>query len=158
MNQKTLRIKQTDNTREILKVLHAAFHRYKSELIPSSALAETTSTIEENLQNAIEILGAYVCNELVGIVKVATAQDKLYFSRLSVLPSYQKRGIASALVNQVETLAADRNLTSVQCKVRKSEPDNIRFYEKLSYKIISEELTISPTGFRIETVTMEKVL
>jgi len=158
MSQKTLRIKQTDNTREILKVLHAAFHRYKNELIPSSALAETTSTIEENLRNGIEILGAYVCNELVGIVKVATIQDRLYFSRLSVLPSHQQMGIASALVNQVETLAADRNLTSVQCKVRKSEQGNIRFYEKLSYKIISEELTISPTGFRIETVTMEKVL
>lgn len=153
------KIQPVNNATEIINVIHSAFKRYESDAMPSSALAETATTIEENInRDGIEIIGAYVNNQLVGVVKISEQPTNLYFSRLSVLPSHQKRGIASKLIAYVEGIAAQRHLSFVQCKVRKSEQDNIRLYEKLGYYIISEENTTSPTGFLIETVTMEKRL
>lgn len=156
MNQLT--IQPITNANDIIKILHAAFKRYEFDPIPSSALAETPETIKENLANGTEVFGASVGNELVGIMKVTQQQQSLYFSRLSVLPSHQNQGIASALVNHLNTIADERDLIFVQCKVRRSEQENIRLYKKLGYHIISEEITMSPTGFAIETVTMQKAI
>lgn len=149
-------IQTVTNSKQIIDVIHAAFKRYESDPMPSSALSETSMTIEGNLENGIRIFGAYVKEQLVGVVKVKNQRDFLYFSRLSVLPTYQGKGIASALVNYIEQVAAEENIKSVQCKVRKSEKDNIRLYNKLGYHITKEELTTSPTGFTMATVTMQK--
>lgn len=150
------RIKTVTNSKQIIDVIHAAFKRYESDPMPSSALSETSMTIEENLKDGIQIFGAYVKGNLVGVVKVTNQKNSFYFSRLSVLPTHQGKGVASALVTYIEKVASEENINRVQCKVRKSEKDNIRLYKKLGYRIIKEELTTSPTGFVMETVTMVK--
>lgn len=144
------------NTKQIMEVIHAAFKRYESDSMPSSALAETSATIEGDLKNGIVILGAYVKERLVGVVKVISKNDCYYFSRLAVLPAFQGKGIASSLVAYIEKVATEKNIDIVQCKVRKSETHNIRLYKRLGYSITTEEMTTSPTGFVMETVTMEK--
>ena len=149
-------IKTVTNSKQIIEVIHAAFKRYESDPMPSSALSETSAMIEENIKDGVVILGAYVNEQLVGVVKVTNQKDYLYFSRLAVLPTYQGRGIASSLVAYIEIIACEKKIHVVQCKVRKSETDNIGLYQKLGYIITKEELTTSPTGFVIPTVTMEK--
>ncbi|WP_299515242.1 GNAT family N-acetyltransferase [uncultured Rummeliibacillus sp.] len=160
INQKELnlidRIQNVTNSKQIIDVIHAAFKRYETDPMPSSALSETSMTVEENLKDGIRIFGAYVKEQLVGVVKVMNQKDSLYFSRLSVLPTYQGKGIASALVTYIEKVAYEENINHVKCKVRKSEKDNIRLYSKLGYHITKEELTTSPTGFKMATVTMQK--
>ena len=146
------------NAKQIIEVIHAAFKRYESDPMPSSALSETSAMIDENIKDGIVILGAYVNEKLVGVVKVTNQNNSYYFSRLAVLPTYQKKGIASSLVAAIEKVASEKNIHVIQCKVRKTETDNIRFYQKLGYNITKEELTTSPTGFVMETVTMEKCL
>ena len=76
------------------------------------------------------------------MLKLTTKENALYFSRLSVPPAYQKRGIASTLVNYLSSLSQERGIPVIQCKVLKGELSNIRLYEKLGYTIISEEITI----------------
>lgn len=144
------------NTKQVIEVIHAAFKRYESDSMPSSALAETSTTIEENIKDGIVILGAYLKERLVGVVKVINTKDCYYFSRLAVLPAFQGKGIASSLIAYIEKGAAEKNINLVQCKVRKSETDNIRFYKKLGYSITTEEMTTSPSGIVMATVTMEK--
>ena len=75
---------------------------------------------------------------------------------MAVLPAFQGKGIASSLVAYIEKVATEKNIDIVQCKVRKSETHNIRLYKRLGYSITTEEMTTSPTGFVMETVTMEK--
>ena len=149
-------IQTVTNSKQIIEVIHEAFKRYESDPMPSSALLETSAMIDENIKDGIVILGAYVNEQLVGVVKVTNQNNSYYFSRLAVLPTYQKKGIASLLVAAIENVAAETNIHVVQCKVRKTEADNIRLYQKLGYSITKEELTTSPTGFIMETVTMEK--
>ena len=144
------------NSKQVIDVIHAAFKRYESDSMPSSALAETSTTIEENIKDGIVILGAYVDDGLVGVVKVTNKSDCYYFSRLAVLPTFQGKGIASSLVAYIEKVAAEKKMDLVQCKVRKSETDNIRLYKKLGYSMTTEEMTTSPSGFMMATVIMEK--
>lgn len=149
-------IQPVNDAQQIIEVIHAAFKRYEMDTMPSSALVETEKTIESELQQGVLIFGAYVNKQLVGIIKVLRQKDYFYFSRLSVLPAFQGKGIASALIDYIEKRALQENSHNVRCKVRKSETNNIRLYNKLGYEITKEEMTTSPTGFVMATVTMEK--
>ena len=152
----TIDLQLLDDKAQILHVMHEAFARYKDDAIPSSALSETVQSLQQEMQAGVEVFGTMQHNEIIAIVKVAQKMDKLYFSRLSVLPIYQGQGVASALVNELVQIAQLKGLPIIQCKVRKSERANIALYEKLGYKIVSEEETVSKTGFSMPTVTMEK--
>ena len=149
-------VEQVTNSLEIIRIIHAAFERYKNDPMPSSALLETAETIEKERQNGLKVFGIFDDGELVGVVKATTFTDYLYFARLAVLPNQQGKGIASALLQYLECYAKELKLQRIECKVRKSEKDNIRLYENLGYKIVKEEQTQSPTGFIMDTVTMEK--
>lgn len=144
------------DSKHIIEVIHAAFKRYETNPMPSSALSETSTTIEENIKEGMLIFGAYANEQLVGVVKVTKQKDHLYFSRLAVLPTHQGKGIASSLIAYIENEAMKEKIGCVQCKVRKTETDNIRLYQKLGYSITKEELTTSPIGLVMATLTMEK--
>lgn len=149
-------IREVSNSKQILNVIQAAFKRYEQDPMPSSALVETKATIEQELFDGVLMFGAEMDAQLVGIIKVTRLEDHVYFSRLAVLPEFQGQGIASALVKVVEQFAEKEQTPTVRCKVRKSEVDNIRLYKKLGFYIAKEEVTTSPLGFVMETVTMDK--
>lgn len=149
-------IKEVTDGQQVIEVIHAAFKRYEQDPMPSSALVETIATIKQEFENGVIVFGAALHEQLVGVVKVTRYEDHLYFSRLAVLPEFQGKGIASSLVRFIEQLAAREHIPTVRCKVRKSEVDNIRLYEKLGYSISKEEVTKSPLGFVMATVTMDK--
>lgn len=151
-------IEQITNSHEIIRIIHAAFERYKNDPMPSSALIETTETMEKELQSGIKVFGIFDNGELCGVVKATTYPDYIYFARLAVLPNQQRKGIASTLLLYLESYAKELKLQRIECKVRKSESDNIRLYENIGYNIVKEEQTQSPTGFIMGTVTMEKMI
>jgi ribosomal protein S18 acetylase RimI-like enzyme len=150
-------IEQVTNSHDIIRIIHAAFERYKNDPMPSSALLETAQTIEKELLRGLKVFGIFEDGELFGVVKATTYADYLYFARLAVIPNQQRKGIASALLLFLESYAKELKLQRIECKVRKSETDNIRLYKNLGYKIVKEEQTQSPTGFIMDTVTMEKM-
>lgn len=149
-------IRRVSDSQQILEVIHAAFKRYEQEQMPSSALVESKVTIEQELLDGVLMFGAERDAQLVGVVKVTSNKDHVYFSRLAVLPEFQKQGIARLLVKFVEQFAKKEQMRTVRCKVRKSEEDNIRLYKNLGFHIAKEEFTPSPLGFMMETVTMDK--
>ena len=156
IQSKYITIQPVTNSEQIIDVIHAAFKRYEMDPMPSSALSETSTTIDEDIKNGILIFGAYKKEALVGVIKVTVYKNHLYFSRLAVLPAEQGKGFASALVSYIEDIATKQQIRCITCKVRKSEMDNIRLYTKLGYHITKEETSTSPLGFVMSTVTMEK--
>lgn len=144
------------NSKEICQVMHQAFDRYKEDPIPSSALAETPETIEAELQKGLRIWGGKVNEQLVGIVKVTSASNALYFSRLSVIPSMQGKGYAKQFIRFIEQQAKMEGKPYVTCKVRSSEEGNIRLYRGLGFEIIVTETIANFLGEKIKTVSMCK--
>lgn len=143
---------------EAIDVIHQAFKRYETDPQPSSALNETEQTIQNELKQGIKLFGAYDEDELIGIVKCLLKNEYIYFSRLSVLPKNQGKGVATRLINYLEDYSMQHNRFVSKCKVRKNEKYNISLYSKLGYEIVSEEIIINANGDEISTVTMSKEL
>lgn len=143
---------------EALPIMLAAFERYKEDLQPSSALKETVESLEQELENGVYCIGYQLENKLVAMSKYKWMPNALYFSRLSVLPSYQRRGIASKLVDELARMALAQHKAFLQCKVRKSEAGNIALYTKLGFTITTEELYTNLNGEVMAIVSMEKII
>ncbi len=143
---------------EALPIMLAAFERYKEDPQPSSALKETVESLEQELENGVYCIGYQLEEELVAMSKYKWMPNALYFSRLSVLPSYQRRGIASKLVDELARMALAQHKAFLQCKVRKSEAGNIALYTKLGFTITTEELYTNLNGEVMAIVSMEKII
>lgn len=143
---------------EALPIMLAAFERYKEDPQPSSALKETVESLEQELENGVYCIGYQLAEELVAMSKYKWMPNALYFSRLSVLPSYQRRGIASKLVDELARMALAQHKALLQCKVRKSENGNIALYTKLGFTITTEELYTNLNGEVMAIVSMEKII
>lgn len=144
---------------EALPIMLAAFERYKEDPQPSSALKETVESLEQELENGgIYCLGYQLENKLVAMSKYKWMPNALYFSRLSVLPRHQRRGIASKLVDELARMALTQHKALLQCKVRKSEAGNIALYTKLGFTITTEELYTNLNGEVMAIVSMEKII
>ncbi|WP_186439629.1 GNAT family N-acetyltransferase [Kurthia sp. Dielmo] len=143
---------------EALPIMLAAFERYKEDTQPSSALKETVESLEQELENGVYCIGYQLEEELVAMSKYKWMPNALYFSRLSVLPSYQRRGIASKLVDELARMALAQHKAFLQCKVRKSEAGNIALYTKLGFTITTEELYTNLNGEVMAIVSMEKII
>lgn len=138
--------------------MHAAFARYDSDPIPSSALAETPETLRADVAKGWIFYGVRSGGRLLGTAKTFPRAERLYFGRLAVLPSEQGKGIGRFLVAGLERIARERGFKILECKVRQSEEANIRLYESLGFQVISSEVTVSSVGNPIPTVTMHKVV
>ena len=71
---------------------------------------------------------------------------------------YQRRGIASKLVDELARMALAQHKAFLQCKVRKSENGNIALYTKLGFTITTEELYTNLNGEVMAIVSMEKII
>lgn len=141
-----------------LPIMLAAFERYKNDPQPSSALNETIASFEQELENGIYCIGYQLDGELVAMSKYKWMPNALYFSRLSVLPSHQRRGIASKLINELTHMALSQQKALLQCNVRKSEDGNIALYTKLGFTITTEQQYTNSSGDVIPIVSMEKII
>lgn len=142
---------------DVHAIMTAAFSRYKHDPFPTSALQETVASVRKDLQNG-ELAFFYVeKNERVGMVRCVLKKDYLYFRRLSVLPKMQGKGIAKKILVFLEAEAGRLNLSTIRCKVRKSEPKNIALYESVGYVITGEEDVEKEHG-ALPIVLMEKQL
>jgi len=135
----------------------AAFEEYRNAEIPSSALNETVSSIEEALQKGTEQALVYMDDERpLGSVRFKTDEHALYFFRLSVCPEARGSGLAKSMLLHLEQYAQEHGKTRLWCRVRMSVPQNILLYQSIGYHVFKEEMVINPNGFPVNTVMMEK--
>jgi ribosomal protein S18 acetylase RimI-like enzyme len=138
------------------RLMREAFAEYDGVLEPpSGALTETVADVTA----AIVAGGAVVAWR--GEVAVASARyqaeaDHLSIGRVAVPPVYRGRGLARAMMTFLEDHGRALGLPEARVGVRRSLPDNIALYERLGYRIVSEEP--HPRGPAFTSVTMVKRL
>lgn len=77
---------------------------------------------------------AAIGEKVVGYVGINTVLDEGYITNIAVTEKYRKRGVASALMERVFSLAKDEGLSFVTLEVRKSNAGAISLYNKLEFK------------------------
>lgn len=154
-----IRVAEVSDASLIHEIMLSAFEEYRHLEVPSSALDEKVSSIEESLRNGTEKALLFFQEGIpVGSCRFRFDGSSLYFSRLSVRPEYRGRGIAKSILRWLEKYALDNNTAEITCRVRMALPQNIDLYQSIGFVVIKEEAVTKPNGFLVETVVMRKQL
>lgn len=123
-----IRSSASEDVSEMVKLIHAAFEKYRGKLNPpTGAHNETVQSIQSELTKG----GAFIAEsnrKLVGCVLWANQGKNLYFGRLAVLPEYRNHGIGSKLIHAIEQKASGIGCSGLLIKVRTSLPELVVYY------------------------------
>ena len=112
-----------------------AFREYAGVLeVPSSALTETVGDYAAAMALGGAVL-AWHGGQPVGSARYQLREDYAYFERISVLPEWRGRGIASQLLSQMEQLAVEAGYGEGRLGVRLALPKNLALYTRLGYEV-----------------------
>lgn len=142
---------------EIHALMIRAYEEYKVIPASSTALDETPESIEHALETNEMALLLHIEGRLVGTVRYGLNEEALFFSRLAVDPAARGRGVAGALLKELEKRTIEAEKERIRCKVRMSIVRNMRLYEFFGYTQYSQ-ITEEVKGFLIDVAKMEKVL
>ena len=109
---------------------------------------------EQELENEKEnmLIGAFEEEDMLGCcMLVEENPSTVRLRQMAVLNDLQGKGIGRALMNFAENLARDRGYKTLSMHARKN---TIGFYEKMGYKVASDEFT----EITIPHIIMEKQL
>ena len=103
---------------------------------PTDAALRQRTKIASDLR----VLVAEIDRQVVGVVRYRIAGTRLSLLGLGVDPAARRRGVASALVHQLECIARDRACTAMALRTVR-ETGNVPIFERLGFVVESEELT-----------------
>lgn len=139
------------------QIMREAFKEYEQLEVPSSAITEPVELLTENFKNKTENFAICVEKEKpIASVRFMEKEEALYFSRLSVLPTYRGKGIAKYMLIWIEDYAKQCGKKKLECKVRMALEENIRLYQSLGFQLVEEGEVINPNGYKVKTGVMEK--
>jgi tRNA threonylcarbamoyladenosine biosynthesis protein TsaE len=114
-------------------VIHEAFGPRPHLDPPSTAMSET----EASVRSVLALHGGLLCR-VDGVPAGALLFDAdgpaLALRRVSVVPHFQARGVATALVGVAEEVAADRGHDDVNLKARAELPGTLVFWSRRGYR------------------------
>jgi predicted N-acetyltransferase YhbS len=125
------------------KLTQSAFAPQISLDPPSGATREDLEVVRTDLAQGLGVL-AQVGARPVAVARVILRHDYLYVRRLAVDPSFQRQGIASALMRWVHDQAVAMGYGEVCVGVRKALDSNRALYAGLGYQEANDQ------GFAVE--------
>jgi ribosomal protein S18 acetylase RimI-like enzyme len=77
--------------------------------------------------------------ELAALIETVREGDELMIVNVAVRPGFQKRGFGVRVMRLAEQLAAQAGLRGTRLYTNRLFVENIRFYERLGYRLEGEE-------------------
>jgi GNAT superfamily N-acetyltransferase len=97
----------------------------------NEATAQSFDSIKNEFENYLFLKAEYG-NDIVGCVKAREKGEFCWIEKLVVVPQFQKKGIGSSLMSEIEKAFPDTRLYLLCTGTR--TPENLDFYESLGYK------------------------
>lgn len=139
---------------DLNEILDLQYQAYRSEaaLLNNSdipPLKQTLADLQAEFVNQ-SFLKAVDDGAIVGSVRYFAEDDTVYIGKLIVKPDFQRRGIGTKLLLEVEKLCPGKRY---ELFTSNKSLKNISLYERLGYKIFAEKLVAKDLTF----VYLEKV-
>ena len=138
----------------IAVICHSQFQvAHKEGMTPDDLLyyvdkTFSTDAVEADLSNKenIHFVATDDDGEIIGCINLGKVhlpqashiEDAMEITRLYIKPAYIGKGVASALMEKVKTLARTKQKESLWLHVYKKNEDAIKFYKKLGFNIVGE--------------------
>jgi tRNA threonylcarbamoyladenosine biosynthesis protein TsaE len=129
-----------EDAEAIRDVIHAAFEARPVLDPPSTALTETSASVRESLLRH----GGLICHVdgvAAGALLFADSGRALALRRVSAVPRFQARGVASAVVGVAEEIAAARGYDDVTLLARAELPATVTFWRRRGYSEVTHDGT-----------------
>jgi tRNA threonylcarbamoyladenosine biosynthesis protein TsaE len=117
-------------------VIRTAFEARPALDPPTAALAETVDSVRAALHHHGGLL-CHVDGVAAGALLFADTGSALRLQRVSAVPRFQSRGVASAMVGVAEEVAAARGYDDVSLLARSELPDTVTFWRRRGYAEVS---------------------
>ena len=135
MSDLVVSVASQDDAAGMVEVIHAAFGARPALDPPATADQETTDSVAARLARGSGVY-ARVHGRPAGVILVSGDEHGVAsFSRVSVHPDFQRHGIASAMVEAAERLAARAGLRRVELFARAEFGQLIGFWEHRGYVV-----------------------
>ena len=154
----TIMLAETDEEiKSVYRVMLDAFAEYSKHGIPSSAMNESVSSIQQAIHEGLEqaIIG-YINEKPLGSARIILEQDSIYFKRLSVSPEARRKGMAKKMIHWLEEYAKELGKENIYCRVSTGYPLKLELYQHFGFEISKEETIINKDGYVVDTVLMGK--
>jgi tRNA threonylcarbamoyladenosine biosynthesis protein TsaE len=134
----TVRTADADDAQAVTDLIHRAFAGRPPLDPPTTQLAETPETVGAALAAGSGLL-ATVDGQPAGTMIFTVVEDSgvplLGLRRVSVLPQWQGRGVATAMVGVAEAVARSRGLAGVSLVARRELAATVEFWRRRGYTI-----------------------
>lgn len=90
-------------------------------------------TLLDAFSHGTKLLVAEKDRKVLGYVGISCILDEGYITNIAVSPDYRRQGIATALINELFSLAEDLSLSFISLEVRESNLTAISLYEKMGF-------------------------
>jgi tRNA threonylcarbamoyladenosine biosynthesis protein TsaE len=127
-----------DLAETVCRVIHDAFGARRRLDPPSTALGETVDSVATTLERHGGLL-CRVDGDPAGAVLFEDRGQSLALRRVSVVPHFQSRGVATALVGVAEEVAGKRGHDDVELGARAELPSTVTFWQRRGYVELSRE-------------------
>ncbi|MBQ8791849.1 MAG: GNAT family N-acetyltransferase [Ruminiclostridium sp.] len=140
-----------EDLKEILSLQYTAYQSeaklFNTTDIPP--LKQTLEEVNEEFQKGIILKATDESGNIIGSVRAYQENGTAYIGKLMVHPDFQKKGIGSMLLSEIE-----KQFPALRYELFTStrSVNNIRLYQKLGYRILREETVTKELQF----VYMEK--
>src|SRR5262245_25021099 len=124
----------------ICEVIHRGFGARRRLDPPAPALGETVESVAARLTKDGGLL-CRVDGVPAGALLFEDLGTSMALRRVGVVPHFQSRGVASALVGVAEEVAARRGRDDVELRARAELPATITFWERRGYVELSRDGT-----------------
>lgn len=139
MNEITVRLASDQEMDLVHEIMLLAFEEYRGVLDPpSGAHQESVEDVRRSAAKGGALL-ALLDGEPVGSARFEVRGEHVFCWRLAVLPSSRGRGLAQAMLRFVHAWAEQAGLPEVRLVSREVLGSNLRYYEKLGYRVVSRQ-------------------
>ena len=91
-------------------------------------------TLLQAFMNGTKFFVAVQNGKVLGYIGISCIIDEGYIFNIAVFPEHRNKGVATALLDRVFSLAKDENLAFVSLEVRVSNTNAINLYKKTGFK------------------------
>lgn len=128
----------------VYRVMREAYREYDGAVEPSmSGTGESVAQVADAMKRGGAVL-AWDGATPVGSARYRLSSNFVRIKRVSVLPLWRGRGIATSMLGHIERLAVSQGRPEARLTVRMSLSQNVTLYQRAGYQLV--KLKAHPRG------------